>query len=112
MTTNLYSIPASRLTNVSCPLLPVLVIVLAFPVTILVDPILTFHVTFEGLYGVSITIFAVTLLPIVVVVVVAACVVVASVVVAWTGAFVGDLDGELVVVVVAKEIDHSFSYEH
>lgn len=45
-------------------------------------------------------------------VVVAACVVVASVVVAWTGAFVGDLDGELVVVVVAKEIDHSFSYEH
>mmetsp|Transcript_3138 Transcript_3138/g.6551 ORF Transcript_3138/g.6551 Transcript_3138/m.6551 type:complete len:290 (-) Transcript_3138:1547-2416(-) len=61
MTTNLYLIPASRSTKVSYPLL-VLVIVLALPVTILVDPILTFQDTFVGSYGVSITILTLTLL--------------------------------------------------
>mmetsp|Transcript_1198 Transcript_1198/g.2196 ORF Transcript_1198/g.2196 Transcript_1198/m.2196 type:complete len:291 (-) Transcript_1198:1305-2177(-) len=80
MTTNLYLIPASRSTKVSYPLL-VLVIVLALPVTILVDPILTFQDTFVGSYGVSITILTLTLLLGVVVTVVLVLVVVVVVVV-------------------------------
>jgi len=77
MTTNLYLIPASRSTKVSYPLL-VLVIVLALPVTILVDPILTFQDTFVGSYGVSITILTLTLLLGVVVTVVLVLVVVVA----------------------------------
>lgn len=102
ITTNLYVIPGSRSIKVSYPLL-VLVIVLALPVTMLVDPILTFQETLVGSYGVSITILTVTLLFCVVVVLVVVVVigVVVDVVVVGGNSVVVDV----VVVVIGVVVD-------
>ena len=104
ITTNLYVIPGSRSIKVSYPLL-VLVIVLALPVTMLVDPILTFQETLVGSYGVSITILTVTLLLGVVVVVVLVVVVVIGVVVDVVVVGGNSVVVDVVVVVIGVVVD-------
>lgn len=108
ITTNLYVIPGSRSIKVSYPVL-VLVIVLALPVTMLVDPILTFQDTLVGSYGVSITSLTVTLLLGVVVVVALVVVVVIGVVVDVVVVVVGGnsvvVDVVVVVVVIGVVVD-------
>lgn len=106
ITTNLYVIPGSRSIKVSYLLL-VLVIVLALPVTMLVDPILTLQETLVGSYGVSITILTVTLLLGVVVVVVVLVVVVVIGVVVDVVVVVGgnSVVVDVVVVVIGVVVD-------